>query len=92
MVLIVKRKLVQKEVKFDLLELTLDTLWEVAKVEDIVRFSGGGEEVRRHPAVNLHGSLTYRLRCLTYSRREVHEKPGQDLLQKIKSNLIIVST
>lgn len=92
MVFIVKLKVVQTEVKFYQLELTLDTLWEVTKVENVVRFSGGGEEVRRHPAVNFHGSLTYGLRRLAHGGREIHEKPSQDLLQKIKSNLIFVST
>lgn len=71
-----------KEVKLDQLEPTLDTLGQITQVKDVVRFGGGGEEVGRHPAVNLHGSLTNRFCCLTHGRGEVHEKPSQDLLQK----------
>ena len=61
--------------------LTLDTLGEVAQVEDVVRLGRSGQEVGAHAEIDIHGCRHDELTALTHSVREVHQEPGQNGLK-----------
>ena len=61
--------------------LTLDTLGEVAEVEDVVGLGGRGQEVGAHAEIDVHSGRHDGLTALTHGVGEVHQEPGQDGLQ-----------
>ena len=63
-------------------DLTLDTLGQVAKIEDVVRLGGRRQEVGTHAAVRLVGRRHYRLGARPHRMRKLREESVQYCLKQ----------